>query len=495
MNPIVFAMRRPVTTLMLVVALISGGVLGLNKVSADIYPPQKTPKIYVYLDYIGTSAKQTKGYIVGQLESYFHTHKEEPHREHHKIVVTSPKAKDVIITQQYVCQIHSQRHINVRALEGGYLEEISVKEGQAVKKGDLMFKIVPTLYQAKLDAESAEARLAQLEFNNTKKLFEQKVVSQNEVRLLEAKLAKAQAKAKLAGAELNFTNVRAPFDGIVDRLHEQLGSLIKEGDILTTLSDNSVMWVYFNVPEAHYLEYMADLGKNKEIGQIELVLANGNKFQQIGKIGAIEAQFNNETGNIPFRADFPNPDGLLRHGQTGTVLIHRVLKDAIVIPQRATFEILDKRYVYVVGKDDVVHQREIVIQNEMDDIFVIKRGAWCGRQDRSRGDPTGSRWREGGIRVSSPGTGYCRTKKQGRIATASRYGTQPDYLITVLSETRCRKLQPIPGPIGSPLSPLGPQRVRANRRWRGPGRSAPTTCRAIRNDLVEMVTIDGFVRV
>ena len=83
------------------------------------------------------------------------------------------------------------------------------------------------------------------------------MVSQNEVALFEAKLAKAQAKAKLAEAELNFTKVKAPFDGIVDRLHEQQGSLIKEGDILTTLSDNSVMWVYFNVPEARYLEYMA----------------------------------------------------------------------------------------------------------------------------------------------------------------------------------------------------------------------------------------------
>ena len=104
------------------------------------------------------------------------------------------------------------------------------------------------------------------------------------------------------------------------------------------------------------------------------MLANGSKFQQTGKIGAIEANFNNETGNIPFRADFPNPDRLLRHGQTGTVLIHRTLKNAIVIPQRATFEILDKRYVYVVDEDDVVHQREITIQNELEDIFVIKSG-------------------------------------------------------------------------------------------------------------------------
>ena len=93
-------------------------------------------------------------------------------------MVTSPKAKDVTITQHYVCQIHSQRHIEVRALENGYLEEIPVKEGQAVKKGDLMFKIVPVLYKARRDAELAEARLAELEYLNTKSLFEaNKVVS------------------------------------------------------------------------------------------------------------------------------------------------------------------------------------------------------------------------------------------------------------------------------------------------------------------------------
>jgi membrane fusion protein, multidrug efflux system len=310
-------------------------------------------------------------------------HKEEQsHQEHQKIVVTSPQSKYVIITQQYVCQIHSQRHINVRALQDGYLQEVLVKEGQAVKQGEVMFKINPTLYQAKYEAELAEARLTELEFNNTKKLYEDKVVSIQEVALHQAKLAKAKAKVKLAERELNFTSVKAPFDGIVDKLHEQLGSLIKERDILTTLSDNSVMWVYFNVPEKRYLEYMAGLGKDEEDPRIELVLANGSKFAKLGKIGAIEAQFNNETGNIPFRADFENEyvlaNGLklpkLRHGQTGNVLIHRTLNNAIVIPQRATFEILDKRYVYVVGEDDVVHQREIVIQHEMDDIFVIEKG-------------------------------------------------------------------------------------------------------------------------
>ncbi len=299
-------------------------------------------------------------------------------REQRKIVLTSPKAMDVAIAQRYVCQIHAHRHMDICALKKGFLNEIKVREGQAVKKGDLMFKIVPILGEAKPDAELAERDIAQLELNNTKKrLADKQAVSQNEVKLLEAKLARAQAKADLALAESNFATVTAPFDGIIDRLREQQGSLIKEGDILTTLSDNSVMWVYFNVPEKQYLEYMANR-KQREEDKIELVLANQTKFPQPGKIGAIEAEFNNETGNIAFRADFPNPDGLLRHGQTGTILIHRKVHDAIVIPMRATFEIMDKRYVYVVDKDDVVHRREIGIQKEIDDIFVIKKGVGVG---------------------------------------------------------------------------------------------------------------------
>ncbi len=378
MNPIVFVMRRPMTTLMLVAALVGGGVFGLNKMRADTYPPQKTPKVYVYLDYVGAKAKQTKEYVVGQYESHFATHKEggEAHQEGHKILVTSPMAKDVTITQQYVCQIHSQRDIEVQAMEGGYLEAITVKEGQTVKKGELMFKVVPILYQAELEAEVAEVDLAKQEYDNTFSLAngKQQAVSQREVLLYKAKLARAEAKKKLAEAKLNFATIRAPFDGIVDRLREQQGSLVKEGDALTTLSDNSVMWVYFNVPEKRYLEYMAETDQNRESPDIELRLANLNKFPHIGKIGAIEAKFDNTTGNIPFRADFPNPDRLLRHGQTGTVVISRALKGAIAIPQRATYETLAKRYVFIVDKDDVVHQREIVIQYELEDNFVIEKG-------------------------------------------------------------------------------------------------------------------------
>ena len=304
----------------------------------------------------------------------------QPLEEHHKIVVTSPIAKDVTITQKYVCQIHSQRNIDIGALANGFLMEIPVKEGQAVKKGDVMFQILPTLYKAKLDAELAEVQLAQRDFDNTQRLVETNVVSPRMLALFQAKLAKAQAKAKLAEAELNFTTVKAPFDGIVDRLSKQQGSKIKEEDILTNLSDNSMMWVYFNVPEVGYLEYKASPGQDIESRQIELVLANGSKFPQTCKIVSPMGKVNNETGNFSYRADFPNPNRLLRHGQTGNILIHRTLKNAVVIPQRATFETLDKRYVWVVGKDDVVHQHEIVQEHELDDIFVIKSG--LGVDDR-----------------------------------------------------------------------------------------------------------------
>jgi membrane fusion protein (multidrug efflux system) len=304
------------------------------------------------------------------------------HHAEHKIIVTSPVARDVVSTQPYVCQIHSRSHIEVRALEGGYLEDILVKEGQSVKKGDHLFKILPVLYQARLDSDIAEANLAEIELQNTEKLFNQSIVAQPEVALAKAKLAKAQAKVKLAQAELNFADIKAPFDGIVDRQRDQLGSLIEEGEVLTTLSDNAVMWVYFNVPEAHYLEYKVamDQKKNEADLSVDLMLANHKRFSEIGRISAIEADFNSSTGNIAFRADFPNPDGLLRHGQTGTVLLHRTNAGAIVIPQRAKFEILAKNYVYVVDDDGVVHQREIGIQSEQDDIYLIEEG--LGVDDR-----------------------------------------------------------------------------------------------------------------
>jgi len=374
---------------MVLVALAIGAVAGLAKMGVDLPAPLNTPKINSYVDYIIARATRLKEYIAGKIESYSHKHEEEHHSEHRKVVVTSPKEQDVIFTESFVCQIRSQRHIEVKALEPGYLEKIQVREGQSVtgphdgRPGELMFTILPTLYEAKLASEKAEAEVARMKWKFAATLAENKVVSANEVLLADAERLRAKAKADLAKAERDFTYITAPFDGIVDRLHEREGSLIKEGEILTTLSDNSVMWVYFNVPEAQYLEYITHRKQHEQDDRIELVLANGDTFPQTGTIGAIEADFNNENGNIKFRADFPNPPDeagyrLLRYGQTGTIKIHRPLKNAVVIPQRATFELLDKRYVWLIGDDDVAKQTLITIKHELDDIFVVDGGLKLG---------------------------------------------------------------------------------------------------------------------
>ena len=308
----------------------------------------------------------------------------ESHETHHPIVVTSPIAKDVDTAQHYVCQIHASRHIELRALERGYLQEIKVQEGQAVKKGQLLFKLLPVVYKAKLHAHEAELERADIALRNTTLLSDKNVVSNQELAMAKAERARAKARVEVASAELGFTEIRAPFDGIIDRQYQQQGSLLEEGDMLTTVSDNSLMWVYFNVPEADYLNFQAipdavDPKNRHQLNlpgaRIELQLANGSFFKQTANDSlTVESSFDNETGNILFRADFPNPDRLLRHGQTGTLWIHRPLDNAIVIPQRSTFEVLDKRYVYVVGDDGVAHQRAIDIAQELDDIFVVKSG-------------------------------------------------------------------------------------------------------------------------
>lgn len=212
-----------------------------------------------------------------------------------------------------------------------------------------------------------------MEYENTKRLADNKVVSDTELAIAKAKLEKTLAEVNLAQTHLGFTELKAPFAGLLDRLHVRKGSLIDEGDLLTTLSDNSEMWVYFNVPEAEYLEY-ASQAQDEEKKKVNLVMANGKLFPQKGRINAIEAEFNNETGTIAFRADFPNPDGLLRHGETGNVQMKKVVKDAILVPQKATFEILDHHYVFVVDENEVVTQQRIHISEEVEDLFIVSKG-------------------------------------------------------------------------------------------------------------------------
>jgi membrane fusion protein, multidrug efflux system len=290
-----------------------------------------------------------------------------------RFLVTNPLKKDTSITKEYVAQVRSISHIELRAQERGYLQKIYVDEGQFVKEGQLLFRIMPKLYEAELQKAQAEASFARIEYQNTKRLADSNIVAPNELAMAKAKVDKANAEMALAQVHLQFTEIRAPFDGIIDRFQVRLGSLVDEGQLLTTLSDNRQLWVYFNVPETEYLDYKAGL-KGDSVMQVDLKMANNRLFGYHGLVKAIEADFNNETGNIAFRATFPNPKDLLRHGETGNIQMRVPLKDAIIIPQKATFEVLEKKYVYVIDKDNKVRSREVEIAAELPHLFIIKKG-------------------------------------------------------------------------------------------------------------------------
>ena len=301
------------------------------------------------------------------------SHENEKHHEEMTFKVTSPLLKDTTVIQEYVSQIHSISHIEIRSQERGYLQKFFVDEGQHVKKGQPLFEIMPKLYEAEFAKAKAEADLARIEYMNTKALSDSNIVSKNELAMAKANYDKANAELSLAEVHLGFTKIRAPFDGIIDRFQVRLGSLVDEGELITTLSDNSEMWVYFNVPEAEYLDYM-EQERDSSKQKVQLKMANNKLFKEEGFVSTIEADFNNETGNIPFRATFPNPKGLLRHGETGNILLTSVLDHVLIIPQKTTFEILEKKYVFVVDEENKIHSREITIAEELPHLFVISKG-------------------------------------------------------------------------------------------------------------------------
>ncbi|MBL9102953.1 MAG: efflux RND transporter periplasmic adaptor subunit [Myxococcales bacterium] len=297
-----------------------------------------------------------------------HPHK---HEEAGVFAVTTPLRKDVELTREYVAQVRAIQHIEVRAQERGYLTGIFVDEGQLVEEGKKMFQIMPLIYQADLAKAEAEADMASIEYKNTKLLSDKNIVSPAELQLAAAKLNRAKAEVSLAKTHMRLTEIRAPFAGLMDRFVVRLGSLVEEGDLLTTLSDNRKLWIYFNVPEAEYLDYKSTPDQKLDV---KFKMANDKLYDQEGTVETIEADFDNTTGNIAFRATFPNPTGLLRHGETGNILVTTKLPGAQLIPQKATFEILDRRYVFVVDAEGTVKSRPIKVAAELPHVFVVEEG-------------------------------------------------------------------------------------------------------------------------
>ena len=299
--------------------------------------------------------------------------KKEEKLEEDKFVVTNPVIMDTSFTKEYVSQIRSVRNIELRAQEKGYLQDIYVDEGQYVTAGQLLFRIMPKIYEAELLKAQSEVQAAQIELQNAKMLADKNIVSKSEQAIAQAKLAQAQSEVSLAKLHLSFTEIRAPFSGTIDRIPKKLGSLIDEGELLTTLSDNSKMYAYFNVSEPEYLDYQNNI-KGRGNSSVSLLLANNEMLKYKGKVEVIEGEFDNETGNIAFRASFPNNDKLLRNGQTGKVMMVVPVTNAMIIPQKATYEVQDKVYVFVVDKNNVIKSKEIQIAGELPDLYIVKSG-------------------------------------------------------------------------------------------------------------------------
>lgn len=300
-------------------------------------------------------------------------HAESHHAEETaKFPVTTPLRQATDLAKEYVARIRAIQHVEVRALERGYLQDTFVDEGQYVRRGMKMFQIQPIIYQAEAAKARAELDKARVELGNAKTLADKNIVSRNELALARANFDKAKAELQLADAHKGLTLIRAPFDGYMGQLEARRGSLLEEGETLTSLSDTSKMWVYFNVSEAEYLDVKM---KGKDAATpVELVLANGKKYAHMGKVETIVADFNGESGTIPFRATFTNPDRLLRHGETGKVLMKVPVQNALLVPKKATFDVLDKKFVYVVDEHDVVTSRRITVAAERTQLFLVASG-------------------------------------------------------------------------------------------------------------------------
>lgn len=310
--------------------------------------------------------------------------------------VTKVLAKDTKLYREYVADIEAVRNVELRARVQGFLEKIYVDEGQIVKKGQLLFKINDEEYRAELakstanlESAIAEAKASELEVDRLRIMVEKKVISETELSVAEARLKAVNARIKQsmwaesnAKLKLSYTSVRAPFNGIIDRIPFKAGSLIDHGTLLTTVSDISEVFVYFNVSEGEYLRYIkSQTNKSRQQNdRVALMLADGTKYPFEGHVEAMGGQFQARTGSISFRARFANSNAVLKHGATGKIRWSNTVADAIMIPQKAAFEIQDKTFVYVVDSANHVRIRNFVPKTRFSHYYIVENGLKPGEK-------------------------------------------------------------------------------------------------------------------
>lgn len=284
------------------------------------------------------------------------------------ITVTTANSE---LQRSYPVIIKGKADIDIRPQVTGFITQVHVDEGQKVRKGQVLFTLDQVQYQAAVDQANAAVTVAetavataQLTANNKKSLFEKNIISEYEYKLAENSLAQAeaqlaQAKATLVNAQKNmsYTVVTAPSNGVVGTIPNRVGALASPSmaQPLTTVSDNNQVYAYFSLNEKEILG-MTNNGSQsldeaiKSMPAVKLRLADGSIYAVEGKVATVSGVIDNTTGSASVRALFDNPAGMLRSGSTGSILIPYVESDAIIIPQKATFEIQDRKYVYIVDE-------------------------------------------------------------------------------------------------------------------------------------------------
>jgi membrane fusion protein (multidrug efflux system) len=294
---------------------------------------------------------------------------------------------DTIVSNRFVADVHAKNNVEIHVRIPGLLDKVFVSEGQKVKKGQLLFKISDAELQIQLikaqavyKSMIADLRIATVELEQAQTLFTKKVIASQELELSKAKHDAASAKVAHAVAEkksinqqIGFTSIRAPFEGTIDRIPFKEGSLVENGSLLTTLSQLDDVYAYFSIPENIYFQMMTDKTLNTK-GDIKLVLPNGVVYDRKGELKSADGEIDRETGSIQFKAKFHNPDGFIKHGTSGKLIISEPRINVVLIPQKAVFSIQDKQFVFVVNKQGIVKMTNITIASTLDDVYILHKG-------------------------------------------------------------------------------------------------------------------------
>lgn len=307
--------------------------------------------------------------------------------------VALPDVHDVVVRREYVAKIEAVRHAELHARIHGIIEKVGVDEGAPAHEGQLLFSINArarkqdvAVARAAARAEEAELHAAELDMASTKLLADKNIVSTAELErarskteMLRAKVQEAKAMAERASVELDRADIRAPFAGTVDRIPHKAGSTVAEDELLTTISDTREVFAYFAISEREYLDLVKS-AQGAQPRKVELVLADGNPFPHPGVVDAVAGELDRETGTLAYRARFPNPEHTLKHGSSGKVVIETELKQAVLVPQKATFDVQGNVYIYAVDAKNVVHLRKLVIKQRFEDEFVVGAGLAAGER-------------------------------------------------------------------------------------------------------------------